>query len=202
MESTTLPKKNPRGITMNIAFALSLLLACFSLSNVSAACHVEAYFSNDDNLEKELIAQIDAEKKSIHIATYELGLPSVVEALKRAKKRGAEVEIVTDSQFMRFHLPFFQDLLSNQIPVLIWKFSKPATPQSTSHFLPIMHNKFFIFGGTTVWTGSYNLTKQATHKNAENAILIHDESLGKEFEEGFKALKADSFPYVPEKAGT
>jgi phosphatidylserine/phosphatidylglycerophosphate/cardiolipin synthase-like enzyme len=35
-----------------------------------------------------------------------------------------------------------------------------------------MHNKFLVIDGQTVETGSFNYTKAAAGKNAENAIVI------------------------------
>jgi phosphatidylserine/phosphatidylglycerophosphate/cardiolipin synthase-like enzyme len=41
----------------------------------------------------------------------------------------------------------------------------------------IAHNKVMIIDGETVITGSFNFTKAAEGKNAENLLMIHDRKL-------------------------
>jgi phosphatidylserine/phosphatidylglycerophosphate/cardiolipin synthase-like enzyme len=52
-----------------------------------------------------------------------------------------------------------------------------------------MHNKFYIFDGKTVWTGSMNITENGVYRNNNNAIVIDSEALAAnyttEFEEMF-----------------
>ncbi|KHK00318.1 Endonuclease [Desulfovibrio sp. TomC] len=43
----------------------------------------------------------------------------------------------------------------------------------------IAHNKVMIIDGATVITGSFNFTKAAEEKNAENLLIIRDMSLAK-----------------------
>jgi phosphatidylserine/phosphatidylglycerophosphate/cardiolipin synthase-like enzyme len=50
-----------------------------------------------------------------------------------------------------------------------------------------MHNKFWIFDGQTVWTGSTNITKSGVYDQNNNVIVIHSPELaviyGREFDE-------------------
>jgi phosphatidylserine/phosphatidylglycerophosphate/cardiolipin synthase-like enzyme len=51
-----------------------------------------------------------------------------------------------------------------------------------------MHNKFFIFDGQTLASGSYNLSDNAEHDTMENMIVYRDEALATVFETRFESL--------------
>jgi phosphatidylserine/phosphatidylglycerophosphate/cardiolipin synthase-like enzyme len=54
----------------------------------------------------------------------------------------------------------------------------------------IMHNKFLIIDGATVWTGSWNLTDNGTYRNNNNVVELRSVRLAEnytaEFEEMFR----------------
>lgn len=54
----------------------------------------------------------------------------------------------------------------------------------------IMHHKFVVIDGHIVWTGSYNLTYQAS-KNYETLIRFDDPDVGRQFVEEFTAIGAE-----------
>ena len=43
------------------------------------------------------------------------------------------------------------------------------------------HNKVMVIDGETVITGSFNFTKAAKKKNAENLLIIHDRNLAEKY---------------------
>jgi len=45
----------------------------------------------------------------------------------------------------------------------------------------IAHNKVMIIDGETVLTGSFNFTKAAQEKNAENLLIIRDAALAAQY---------------------
>ena len=49
----------------------------------------------------------------------------------------------------------------------------------------IAHNKIMIIDGTTVLTGSFNFTKAADQKNAENLLVIRDDKIAAKYEAHF-----------------
>ena len=56
----------------------------------------------------------------------------------------------------------------------------------------IAHNKVMIIDGETVVTGSFNFTKAAAEKNAENLLVIHDPSLAKLYTQNWNEHAAHS----------
>lgn len=51
-----------------------------------------------------------------------------------------------------------------------------------------MHNKFFLFDGQVVASGSYNLSDNAEHDTMENMLVYRDPALAARFEERFETL--------------
>ena len=51
-----------------------------------------------------------------------------------------------------------------------------------------MHHKVFIIDGKIVATGSFNPTKNGDIRNDENLVIIHDESIAKQFLNEFKRV--------------
>ena len=59
----------------------------------------------------------------------------------------------------------------------------------------IAHNKIMIIDGETVITGSFNFTKAAEEKNAENLLIIKSKELAKEYIQNFNVHKQHSEKY-------
>jgi phosphatidylserine/phosphatidylglycerophosphate/cardiolipin synthase-like enzyme len=77
------------------------------------------------------------------------------------------------------------DFLANQgVPTLI----------DTNH--AIAHNKVMVLDGETVLTGSFNFTKAAQEKNAENLLMIRDTALAAQYTQNWEAHRQHSQPYV------
>jgi phosphatidylserine/phosphatidylglycerophosphate/cardiolipin synthase-like enzyme len=60
----------------------------------------------------------------------------------------------------------------------------------------IAHNKIIIVDGETVITGSFNFTKAAQEKNAENLLIIHDKALAAQYTQNWQMHAQHSQPYV------
>jgi phosphatidylserine/phosphatidylglycerophosphate/cardiolipin synthase-like enzyme len=60
----------------------------------------------------------------------------------------------------------------------------------------ISHNKVMIIDGETVITGSFNFTKAAQEKNAENLLIIHDPALAAQYAQNWDAHRQHSQPYI------
>jgi phosphatidylserine/phosphatidylglycerophosphate/cardiolipin synthase-like enzyme len=60
----------------------------------------------------------------------------------------------------------------------------------------IAHNKVIIIEGETVISGSFNFTKAAQEKNAENVLIIRDQALAAQYTQNWQAHAQHSQPYV------
>jgi phosphatidylserine/phosphatidylglycerophosphate/cardiolipin synthase-like enzyme/DNA/RNA endonuclease YhcR with UshA esterase domain len=139
-----------------------------------------AAISLGTKVEDTLIAYINRAKYTIDMAMYNFTLDRIPYALNQAVQRGVRVRIVYNSNTSNTSLQWVPSI------------PKIASPDGSNY--GIMHNKFFVFDATSadpddaiVWTGSTNMTDQQLSSDANNVIIINDQSLAKaytlEFEE-------------------
>jgi phosphatidylserine/phosphatidylglycerophosphate/cardiolipin synthase-like enzyme len=86
----------------------------------------------------------------------------------------------------RFHsCPSDTDFLAHQgVPTMI----------DANH--AIAHNKIIIIDGETIITGSFNFTKAAQEKNAENVLMIRDNALAAQYTQNWQAHAQHGERYV------
>jgi phosphatidylserine/phosphatidylglycerophosphate/cardiolipin synthase-like enzyme len=190
--------KTPQIEAKTLIKHLTLLLLCFSTSTLPAAKvepgAIQAYFSPKDQIAKRLIALIEKEQKSIYLAVYCFSHRGISEALIQAKRRGVQVEVIVDPFSVKTRFPLGR-LARSDIPVFVWNPPMPSPhgekPQKKQ---PLMHDKFCIFGGSGVWTGSFNFTYDADLKNRENVLFFEDAEIAKSYLDHFKAMKHKGCP--------
>ncbi|PIR18820.1 MAG: hypothetical protein COV48_05410, partial [Elusimicrobia bacterium CG11_big_fil_rev_8_21_14_0_20_64_6] len=126
-------------------------------------------FNPGDLFEDSIAAAIDASQVSVDAAAFVLTSRKMLDALDRAIKRGVKVRVVADkSQSMNEHIQPFLGWLQHrgaQVRIL----SGPNGEESDFPLAEKMHNKYFIFDGKLVETGSGNPSKNAGVANFENA---------------------------------
>jgi phosphatidylserine/phosphatidylglycerophosphate/cardiolipin synthase-like enzyme len=122
-----------------------------------------------------IAASLAEAQNTIDVAVYEFDLRTLSEALAAAAQRGVSVRVVTDSDSLVEQT--FLDLLAANIPVV--------DDQRSA----LMHDKFVVIDGATVWTGSMNFTRNDAYRNNNNFIQIRStrlaENYAAEFEEMF-----------------
>jgi phosphatidylserine/phosphatidylglycerophosphate/cardiolipin synthase-like enzyme len=128
-------------------------------------------FSDQTQISSHLIRAIDATKKTLDIAIYELAIREVRDALVRAKGRGVKVRIVMDQSHLypekstAHRTPEVQSLVDAGFEL--------KTLRGGDAY-GIMHNKFAVFDGALLETGSYNWTRAADTQHYENALFDDD----------------------------
>lgn len=127
-----------------------------------AQAKVEAFFTPSLDCENKIIELIDTSEK-IDIVVYAINNKQIVEALKRAKDRDAEIKILTDRLQASNKSSAVHELKRYGLNIKVHSKHK------------IEHNKFAVFDNNQVITGSYNWTNPASEKNSENCIIISDE---------------------------
>ncbi len=122
-----------------------------------------------------IIATLDDAQVSIDLAVYQFNWEPLAEALLAAQARGVRVRLVTDTDAMLEEV--VQQLVAAGLPVV--EDARSA----------IMHDKFVIIDGASVWTGSMNFTHSDAYRNDNNFIHIRSTRLAqnytREFEEMF-----------------
>lgn len=127
-----------------------------------------------------LIAQIDSVQRTLDIAAYEFNLPSLTQAVLNARQRGVQVRVVTDNNDgLGDDETTLNQLVSAGIPVV------------TDTRSALMHNKFMILDGTSVWTGSWNYTINDTYRNNNNALVLRSRQAVQSYQAEFNEMFTD-----------
>jgi phosphatidylserine/phosphatidylglycerophosphate/cardiolipin synthase-like enzyme len=127
------------------------------------------------SITEKLIQHIDAAKTTIHIASFETDLNDVAKALIRAKERGVDVRWITDDE---------SGILADKKPgrgqfAMLKKAGIQVIDDGRG---ALMHDKFWIFDGKTVWTGSTNITVSGMFEQNNNVIVIESPELASIYE--------------------
>lgn len=139
-------------------------------------------FTPGQNCENQIVSEIGKAKQSILVQAYSFTSAPILKALVEAKNRGIDVKVILDkSQYKKARDSSARFLNNNGIPV--WVDAKPA----------IAHNKVMIIDNRTVVTGSFNFTKAAQYKNAENLLIISDANLAKIYAQNWQYRQAASW---------
>ncbi len=125
------------------------------------------------DLSEVIVGEINGAQDSIQAALYELDLPNVGQALLAAFRRGVKVQIVMDYG-TAFPGPgkardqALQDLIDAGVAIRVLKgFGSYG----------IMHNKFAVYDGKLLETGSYNWTQSSNVNDYNNVIVRADAGL-------------------------
>jgi len=140
------------------------------------------YFTNPSKIKKTdsinpqtgLIDLIKKTEKSFVGAFYDISSLKIAEELIAAHNRGVVIKLVTDND--TFSGAAITKLLESGIPVI------PDTGSG------LMHNKFAVIDGQTVFTGSYNTTENCTWKNNNNALIIRSSELAEIYNSEFNEM--------------
>lgn len=128
-------------------------------------------FSDEAQISASLIRAIDATQGTLELAIHGLALREVAAALKRAKDRGVRVRIVMNQSHVfpekerDRRLPEVQMLLDEGFEMRMLR---------GGDLHGVMHNKFAVFDGRVLETGSYNWTAAADRQHFENALFLDD----------------------------
>ena len=107
----------------------------------------------------------------------------IAKALVDAHTRGVKVQVILDKS-QRTEKYSSADFVAHAgIPVQI----------DAAH--AIAHNKVIVVDGKTVITGSFNFTKGAEEKNAENLLVIRSNELAAKYLENWQAHSKHSEAY-------
>jgi phosphatidylserine/phosphatidylglycerophosphate/cardiolipin synthase-like enzyme len=131
----------------------------------------DIYFSPTNGCVEAIINQIDDAKIDIKIQAYVLTDTNIVSSLIDAKKRGVNVNIIIDlfQSHGKYGIMATQSLLHEGINVY------------TDGKHAIAHNKIIIIDDYITITGSYNFTKGAELRNAENLLIFRNNEIASKY---------------------
>ncbi len=147
-------------------------------------CTWEVYFSPKGGATEAIIKELNKAQTTILVQAYSFTSAPIAKALLNAHKRGVKVEVVLDKSQRTQKYSSATFLYNQGIPVKI----------DAKH--AIAHNKVMIIDGETVITGSFNFTKAAEEKNAENLLVIKDKKLASLYAKNWLEHERHSEVYV------
>jgi phosphatidylserine/phosphatidylglycerophosphate/cardiolipin synthase-like enzyme len=140
--------------------------------------YVSTYFSPNRGGAQTVIGFIDRCENTIDAAVYCITHDEISDALIRAHNRGVVVRVITDKTQAAGRWSDDEKLEEASIPL----------KRGGYHWRGSMHNKFIIGDDSAIGTGSFNWTKNADQKNAENFVIIRLRYVVKEYQEEFNKL--------------
>jgi len=158
-------------LTMKKLLSLFLILSLCFISTLYADelilnnTPAEVYFSPNGGCTEAIVKELNNAKSEILVQAYSFTSKPIAKSLVDAHKRGVKVEVILDKSQRTEKYTSATFLANMRIPVYI----------DAKH--AIAHNKIIIIDRGTVITGSFNFTKNAEEKNAENLIIIKSKEL-------------------------
>lgn len=158
---------------------------------------IAAYFTDPEGiyadqakggLDEILVADIYAAKESVDVCMFNLGLPSITDALINAQKRGLFVRVVGESD--KLDGSGFQDLVEAGIKV------------RGDNRDGLMHNKFIVIDGLVVWTGSLNLTTSSTYADNNDMVRVQSTKVAQNYVTEFDEMFNDKIFGPPGEENT
>jgi len=135
---------------------------------------------------EKLIGYIQGARQSIHVACFEFDLRPVAEALITAHERGVEVQWITDDEHGT-------EADEEEEHGLFAMLARAGIEVKDDERGALMHNKFWIFDGQTVWTGSTNITSNGNFRNNNNVLAMDSPEVAAIYEREFAEMWAGEF---------
>jgi phosphatidylserine/phosphatidylglycerophosphate/cardiolipin synthase-like enzyme len=175
-------KKSMKRITTTV---LSFLILSFVATTAFAlqADITKVCFSPRGGCTENIVEQINAAKSEILVQAYSFTSAPIAKALTNAFKGGVKVQVILDKSQKSEKYTSATFISNAGIPTFI----------DDKH--AIAHNKIMIIDKETVITGSFNFTKAAEEKNAENLLIIKDKKLAKIYLDNWMKNREHSEPY-------
>jgi len=152
--------------------------------SVAGAAELRTCFTPGEDCTGLIVQQINNARSSVLVQAYSFTSEPIIAALSQAKQRGLDVRAILDKSNEQDRYSAATFLTNHGIAVLID--DKPA----------IAHNKVMVLDGVDVITGSFNFTKAAQERNAENVLVIKQEpQLARAYTDNWKRRAAASRPY-------
>jgi phosphatidylserine/phosphatidylglycerophosphate/cardiolipin synthase-like enzyme len=141
---------------------------------------VQVYFSPDGGCNDAINKMIGQARQEILVQAYSFTSAPIAKALLDAHKRGVTVQVIIDKSQRSEKYSSATFLKNIRIPTY------------SDDECAIAHNKIMIIDREIVITGSFNYTKAAEEKNAENLLIVKDKALAKVYIENWEKHKGHS----------
>lgn len=169
-------------------FLLAMLLAvgCSSTQATDKPQNdlsAKVYFSPNGGCTDAIVKELSGAKTEVLVQAYSFTSKEISKALVDASKRGVHTEIILDKSNVSAKYSAGDFTAHMGIPTYI----------DSQH--AIAHNKIIIIDREVVITGSFNFTKAAEERNAENLLVLRSKELAKSYIDNWQKHKSHSERY-------
>ncbi|MEM6315865.1 MAG: phospholipase D family protein [Planctomycetota bacterium] len=178
---------------VRVAFALVLLLVvgCRNVPPPVAqrANDIAVYFSPDGGATDAIVAEIGQAEQTLDVAAYSFTSAPIAGAVRNAHRRGVAVRVVLNRDQERHRYSSGNFLANAGIPVHVRVGDG------------VQHSKYMIIDGRTVITGSFNFSRRAEERNAENLLVLRRVDVAETYGGNFEAMLRSSRPFEDKRGG-
>jgi len=150
------------------SFTVVYLNLQLAVLRTSSPPEIQVYFSPRGGCTEAVIAELAKAKQSVYVFAYSFTSEPIANALIAADKRGVETWAIIDRS-QRAERSSVDEIHEGGV----------VTKIDAKH--AIFHDKVMVIDEKVVVTGSFNFTKAAEERNAENLLIIHDAILAKRY---------------------
>lgn len=154
-------------------FSITLVcLLCLPVCQPAVAAPppaIEVHFSPKGGCTDTVVKELGNAKKMILVQAYSFTSAPIAKALVDAHNRGVDVRVILDKGQRTAKYSSADFVAHAGILTLI----------DSRH--AIAHNKVMVIDGETVITGSFNFTRAAEERNAENLLVIRDKAIADKY---------------------
>lgn len=170
-----------------LVVAVLLSLACPAFAACNDASVDVCFRPGKIACDRQIVEAINGARRTLLVQAYGFTNTQIVQAIGAAHRRGVVVRVVLDKSNTpsRAGKPRYTGatyLAHADVPVRI------------DGGLAIAHNKVMVIDGDLVIGGSYNFTRSAEQKNAENVTFIHSACVAALYRENFERRWKASAP--------
>jgi phosphatidylserine/phosphatidylglycerophosphate/cardiolipin synthase-like enzyme len=164
----------------------------------SGPAWLKVYFTNPNppdqvgsGIDQFVVPVIANAQKTIDVTSFDLNLPSFVNALVDAEKRGVTVRVVYDGTNGSQTLAASESPTGNDFDAIKTLQSAKIPLVNGGRSSGLMHDKIIIVDGKTLFMGSWNMSYNDTFRNNNNLLQITDPTLIANYQAKFNELFVD-----------
>ncbi len=166
---------------MKPRYLLLTLLLSFPLSaSTFTSAPYTVCFTPGGACTQDIISAIRQARETVLVQSYSFTSLPIEQALISAHRRGVNVQIIFDKSQLKQRSSLAKSIVEAGIPAWV------------DYRVAIAHNKVMIVDGQTVITGSFNFTKAAQMRNAENLLIIRDIKLAMIYSDNWQQRQSKS----------
>ncbi len=159
---------------------------------------LKIYFTNPNppdqvgkGIDNDVVAEVAKAQTTIDITSFDLNLPSFVNAVIAAQQRGVQVRIVYDGKNGSQKLDAAQSPTGQDFDAVTTLQNAGIQLVNDGRSNGLMHDKILIIDSKVLFMGSWNMSYNDTYRNNNNLLEITDPTLIANYQAKFNELFVD-----------